>query len=259
MNHNITAPYQEYFKLHDASFLRIAHDDAMIAIVYKVRQPGRAPLILKICERAQDYFREVYFLKHFVGKLLVANIAGTFEPKDNIHGAILMECFPGDILKLNDLSPSLAYEIGSLLAGIHLNRAAGYGDLTQENNLSTDPRIYFASKFEESFAECESNLPKELLKQISNYYKDNINFLKDVDGPCIIHRDFRPGNIIVNNGKLQGVIDWASGRASFAEEDFCPLELGEWSLNSTIKQEFLDGYSSVRQCPIILLLCRFLN
>jgi Ser/Thr protein kinase RdoA (MazF antagonist) len=142
-----------------------------------------------------------------------------------------------------------AYEIGSLLAGIHLNRAAGYGDLTQENNLSTDPRIYFASKFEESFAECESNLPKELLKQISNYYKDNINFLKDVDGPCIIHRDFRPGNIIVNNGKLQGVIDWASGRASFAEEDFCPLELGEWSLNSTIKQEFLDGYSSVRPVP----------
>lgn len=65
----------------------------------------------------------------------------------------------------------------------------------------------------------------------------------------MIHRDFRPGNVIVYNDKLQGVIDWASGRASFAEEDFCPLELGEWSMHADRKKSFLSGYATVRLVP----------
>jgi aminoglycoside phosphotransferase (APT) family kinase protein len=73
--------------------------------------------------------------------------------------------------------------------------------------------------------------------------------LQSVDGPCLIHRDFRPGNLIVYDGKLQGIIDWSSGRGGFAEEDFCPIEHGEWQFNAGTKKDFLVGYSSVRSIP----------
>ena len=70
-------------------------------------------------------------------------------------------------LNLNDATFSLvdhddamAYDIGSLLARIHLNRVAGYGDLIQPDSLNFDPRVYFTLKFEEGFSECSNHLPE---------------------------------------------------------------------------------------------------
>jgi Ser/Thr protein kinase RdoA (MazF antagonist) len=70
-----------------------------------------------------------------------------------------------------------------------------------------------------------------------------------VDSPCITHRDFRPGNIIVNEGRVHGIIDWSSARGSFAEEDLCTLELGDWTNHPEIKKSFLNGYASIRHIP----------
>lgn len=246
---NLITLYKQRLNLHGATFIRIDHDDAMVAIVYKVTEPTGLPLILKISTRTQDYLRELFFLKHFAGILPVPRIIQEVPPDTGIHGAILMECLPGTLLKIIDLTDTLAYDIGSQLAGIHINRVDGYGDLTQPHNLSSDPRIYFTCKFEEGFAECSDHLPKTLLDQCHRYYDDHINLLSSVDGPCMIHRDFRPGNVIINNGKLQGIIDWASGRSSFSEEDFCPLELKEWGERPTRIKSFLRGYESIRPIP----------
>lgn len=242
--------YKQRLNLKDAAFSLIEHEDAMVAIVYKIVQTAGSPFILKVCPRAEDYYREVYFLEHLASTLPVAGIIQVIPPKEKMHGAILMHCLPGTLLKITDISDALAYEIGSLLARIHLNRISeGYGDLTQPHHLSSNPQVYFSQKFEESFSECRNHLPRPLLEKCHHYYDTHINLLASVDGPCMIHRDFRPGNVMVYNDKIQGIIDWASGRASFAEEDFCPLELGEWSTDSVIKKSFLAGYKSIRPVP----------
>lgn len=246
---NLIALYQQSLNLKNASFLRIEHDDAMVAIVYKVTQSNGTQLILKICPRVEDYRREVYFLKYFADKLPVPRIVQVVQPGTGISGAVLMECLPGAPLKITDITDELAYEIGSLLARIHLNRAAGYGDLTQPDGLTLDPRVYFTLKFEEGIDECINHLPAALIEQCRRYYDTHIHLLASVDGPCIIHRDFRPGNVIIHDGKLQGIIDWAGGRGSFAEEDFCPMEHWEWSLHPTSKKSFLSGYASIRPVP----------
>lgn len=160
-----------------------------------------------------------------------------------------MECLPGEVLEQKNLTIELAYEIGVLLAKIHLNRTEAFGDLTKEKSMVQDPRRYFADKFEESFSECLGHLPDSIMWKCSDYFKGNRDLLLSVDGPCIIHRDFRPGNILINNGKVSGVIDWASGRAGFAEDDLCPLEIGEWGNDQAIKKSFLDGYAAVRKVP----------
>lgn len=248
MNNLITF-YQERLDLQSAAFSRIDHDDAMVAIVYKITQPNGVQFILKICERSNDYLREVYFLQFFADKLPVPRIIQLVEPEANIHGAILMEFLPGTLLKTVDFTDALAYEMGSLLAQIHINRVAGYGDLIQSQGLNPDPRIHFTLKFEEGLEECSNHLPKAMLEQCRCYYDTHLNLLDSVDGPCMIHRDFRPGNIIVHNGKIRGVIDWSSGRASFAEDDFCPMEHGEWPSDSSSRQAFFSGYRSVRPVP----------
>lgn len=241
--------YRELLHLQNATFLRIEHEDAIVALVYKITQTNGIELILKICERPNDYLREVYFLNYFADKLPVPRIIQVVEPAGDVHGAILMECLPGRLLTKADLTDALAHEIGSLLAHIHLNRVAGYGDLIQPGSLTSDPRIHFTLKFEEGLAECAHHLPHTLIDQCRSYYHAHLDLLDAVDGPCMIHRDFRPGNLMIDKGKFQGIIDWSSARGSFAEDDFCPLEHGEWASDPAIKTSFLAGYASIRPLP----------
>ena len=156
-----------------------------------------------------------------------------------------MECLPGTLLSEQKLTDELACTIGSCLARIHLQPESGFGDLISPQTLCQDARIPFTQKFEEGFSEC-ANLPQSLLAKCRHYFDSHIDLLQHVDGPCIIHRDFRPGNIIVQNNELQGIIDWSSARAGFGQEDFCPLENGEWPPH---KKAFLEGYASIRPVP----------
>jgi Ser/Thr protein kinase RdoA (MazF antagonist) len=246
---NLIKFYSEKFNLQNATFNRIEHEDALVGQVYKISQPDGKKYILKICSRPHDYLCEIYFLNYFLDKLPVPHILEIVSPESDFDDAILMEYLHGDLLKTSELNDQLAYEIGSLLAKIHTNQVAGYGDLTKVHHLSLDPTSYFTFKFEEGLAECSNHLPKKLLNQCDYLYKTNIHLLASVDGPCITHRDFRPGNIIVNEGKVQGIIDWSSARGSFAEEDFCSLALGDWTNDPEIKKSFLKGYASIRNVP----------
>lgn len=126
-------------------------------------------------------------------------------------------------------------------------RSEGYGDLTDPSHLSSGPRIPFTMKFEEGQEERRGHLPKSLLETCRHHFDKDIDLLLSADGPCVIHRDFRPGNIIASDGNVRGIIDWSSGRGGFAEDDFCPLEFGEWSVGC--KSSFLEGYSSIRKVP----------
>jgi len=249
--------YKQYFNLQEAVFSRIDHEDAMVAIVFKITKPNDEQLVLKVCDRPNDYFREAYFLQHFAGTLPVPKIIQCVEPTTDVHGAILMECLSGTLLKSENFTDLLAAEIGRCLAIIHSNRLPGYGDPI--GHLSSDPKTYFTLKFEEGLEECSHHLPLNLIKHSRLYFKKYLDLLKLVDGPCIVHRDFRPGNLMVHDGKLQGIIDWAGARASFAEEDFCSIEHGEWTNNLHFKKALLAAYATIRPVPHYNRLMPFLR
>ena len=241
--------YRDYFDLSTAHFERIEHDDTLIAMVYKVTIADDTPYILKVCPKADHYKRELFFLRYFANELPVPRLINVMEPTAEIQAAILMECLPGSPVTIYELTQTAAYEMGSLLARIHSHATSGYGDLIYPETLQPAPREVFALKFEKHFAECRQQFPRPLLDQYWSYYQDHIDFLKSVDGPCITHRDFRPGNMIIHNGQLQGVIDWSGSRSGFAQEDFSSMEHGEWSKDSATKEAFLSGYQSIRPVP----------
>lgn len=244
---NLTKLYKEQLKLNDASLIQIEHEDAMVATVYKVVHSNGSIQILKVCLRPDDYYREKFFLDLMQGKIPTPRILGLVPPTANLKGAILLEYCLGNLLSESEISDNLAFELGASLAQIHLNRTKGYGDLIKPESLSTDPFFFFTFKFLEGLDECVGHLPDPLIAKCRRYFDHHLQRFDSVDGPCVIHRDYRPGNIIADKGNLTGIIDWASARASFAEEDFCSLEHSEWPAYS--KTSFLQGYESIRPVP----------
>ena len=152
------SPYRQLLNLQDATFTLIEHEDAIVATVFKVKLPDGTDRILKICLLPRHYERELYFLRHFAGKISVPQLIGHVPPNENISGAILMECFPGNVLKKDELTSSLAFQMGSLLAQIHLNRTPGYGDLANPDTLSSSPHEPFIKKFQTHLAESRDQL-----------------------------------------------------------------------------------------------------
>ncbi len=241
--------YKKQFSLQSATFTHINHTDTIIAEVYKVVTADKKTFILKVCPRSDDYFREVYFLCQLKDCIPVPQVIATLEPSSSHFGAILMEYMEGELLKNEDWSNDLAFEIGIALAHLHDNRTDGYGDLTKPKTLTREPSLYFNEKFQEELDECKGHLPKYIIEKCRAYLDSCQSLLASVDGPCLVHRDFRPGNLIVWHGRLQGIIDWASARSGFAEQDFCSIEHFKWALHSKYKKALLDGYSSIRPIP----------
>lgn len=238
--------YKKHFGLLNEEFVRIAHTGTIVSEVYKVTASDQEPYILKICPRSDDYFREAYFLKKLKTSLPVPSIIATLEPTQDNLGAILMEYIEGEHPQEGDWTPGLAYEIGQALALLHNNRSEAFGDLTQPRSLLATPKLYFYDKFEEELDECRGHLPEETIKKCSEYLERHKQYLESVDGPCIVHRDFHPGNMIVQNNHLKGIIDWSSARSGFAEQDFCSFEHFKWAPDL---KPLLGGYRAIRPLP----------
>lgn len=241
--------FKELLGLNDAELLRVEHEDTIMADVYRVLRPSEQPLILKICPRDGDYYREFYFLQYLAGSLAVPRIVARVEPSLDQSGAILMECIPGHLLRPEDWNPSLAFRVGVVMAKLHLNGTEAYGDLTKPESLTPSAFAYFESKFNEELQECVPHLPEAIIKESQAFLYRHRHLLDLPDGPCLVHRDFRPGNLMVQEGRLTGVIDWAGARSGFAAQDFCSMELHGWPIKPQDKESLLAGYASVRPVP----------
>lgn len=241
--------YSKLLDLNRADFVRIDHSDTIVSIVYLVTQPSERNLILKVCTRDEDYYRELYFLNSLKKTLPVPQVIKTIEPINDRPGAILLEYLDGSLLQENDWNQALAYEVGTKLASLHRHRTKNFGDLTKPHRLTPNAYDYFKDKFYEELEECSNHLSEKVIKQCKHYFDSQKQVLFSVDGPCIVHRDFRPGNIVIHKGQLIGIIDWASGRSGFAEQDFCSMEHRKWPKNPVHKQSLFEGYSSVRPLP----------
>jgi len=241
--------YKERLGLDDAVFTRIDHNDTMVAVVYKIDSPSRKPLILKICTRDKDYYRELYFLTALTDAMAVPRVDSVVAPTTGRYGAILMESLEGSHIIGKDWTSDLAHDIGVQLAVLHSKRTTMYGDCSKEETLTPNVVQYFQDKFLEELKECEGHLSETTITQCKDFYETHKGALNSVDGPSLVHRDFHPGNILVNKGKLSGIIDWASARFGFSEQDFCSMEHRSWPNNPQCKQALLDGYASVREIP----------
>lgn len=246
---------QEYTKKLKIEVLKaesIIHKESLSSSIFKLQLKDNSYVILKIAFDEKRYFRECYFLNKVKDTILVPKIINTIDPSEKLNGAILMEYLEGNLISSKCIDDNLSFKMGALLAKLHSISCESYGDVAKGESFSKDVSsgiLILKKYFEESFNGCKGYVDENLLKRIEKYFYDEIKKIKYLDGPCIIHRDFKPGNIIVKNNQIKGLIDWEIAKNGFAQEDFAQVEYLIWENFPKTKKAFLGGYQSIRKLP----------
>ena len=79
---------------------------------------------------------------------------------------------------------------------------------------------------------------KHIVSEAFDYIYENINVLEYQMGAKLLHNDFHPKNMIIDNGKLSGVIDWECSQ--FGEADFELVHLFHWCIYPSVPDNDLE-------------------
>ncbi|WP_308462036.1 phosphotransferase [Planococcus sp. CP5-4] len=98
-----------------------------------------------------------------------------------------------------------------------------------------------------SFAEdAKVVLDEDLYRASLKKFEQMKGELPEPDGPSFVHMDFRPANIIVQEGRVTGMIDFESVRFGSSEIDFTKIHRDFLKGNPVLITAYQEGYTSIR-------------
>lgn len=203
--------------------------------------------ILKLPYNKSKLYREYQILNKLKSVLPVPEVLAFWKGNDSCSGAMLLSHLEGEPAT-KDVSEKLAYDMGRLLAQLHKIPMDNYSLMDTPSNhwLST-----IKDKFYVWYDECIGHLETSLLKQCDMQFKKMIATMPEDEGPVLIHFDYRPGNILIKDEEITGIIDFESSRGGSADVDFTKSKIYLWDESPGTKGPFLKGYESVRPVPPI--------
>ncbi|MFF2886300.1 phosphotransferase family protein [Paenibacillus sp. NPDC057967] len=221
--------------------------------VYKLTLASGENVFVKIPFNKEKLNREFQMLEALEGILPVPKVLDIWYGDERTTGALLLSAIQGTPCT-GDIDEKRSYQIGMYLAMLHEVKAPGYGyyvtdgfKLLDQNNW----RLYIKSTFEKWTEPCKEILDPALYERCILHFDEIFSALPEPDGPCMVHMDFRPGNILVNGSEVAGIIDFESARGGSSEIDFTKVNRYIWEANPKTKLPFIEGYQSIR--PMMVL------
>lgn len=202
-------------------------------------------VVLKIPYTKTKLEREYRILKILEDKLPVPIVLNYYVDEEAV-GALLLSYIDGEPIK--EITLDLAYQMGELLGHLHDIELPSFELVLGEEN---DWWEAVTIRFNEWLSECKGFLPEDFLNQCRYKFETIVDELPEPDGPAMIHFDYRPGNILVKDNKIVGLIDFESSRGGSRDIDFTKMKLYVWDCYTGSKESFISGYETVRVLPKI--------
>ena len=164
--------------------------------------------------------------------------------ENKLPGSVLSEA---EFDKNDPIYKKIIIESGKLLAKVHSIPAGhfGYSDENGENEPKTF-RPYIKNKFK-SIKPYEAAAQKNNVdtKKISESFQvlDRYIPLFDSETPILVHNDYGPRHILVNGGKISGIIDFGNCKGGFPEQDFAWCYF--WDNDSHSIELMKQGYKTI--------------
>lgn len=203
-------------------------------------------LVLKLPYNQSKLMREESVLKLLSQNTLVPDLIDTWYGDDSHNGALLMTYIDGDPMLSTD-DDGLIYQAGKILAELHEVKLETF-ELDEKND---DWWGSLKQRFDRWMEEIIGFIPKDIFLASQDYFTRIVEKSQSVDGPRLTHFDFRPGNLLVKDHQIVGLIDFESSRGGSVDIDFTKIAEYIWKENPRSKEIFLQGYRSVREIPDI--------
>ncbi len=220
---------------------------------HKLTLASGETVFVKIPFNKDKLFREFQMLETLKDIIPVPKVLDIWYGDESTTGALLLSAIQG-MPCTGEVDEKLSYEIGVYLAMLHEVRTPGYGyhvtdgfKLLDQNNW----RLHIKRNFEKWKEPCKQILDSKLYERCIQHFDGVFSALPDPDGPCVVHMDFRPGNILVNGNEVAGIIDFESARGGSSEIDFTKVNRYIWEVDPRTKIPFIEGYKSIR--PMLAL------
>lgn len=124
------------------------------------------------------------------------------------------------------------------------------------NSSWKEGHIAYLSALKRDLSEIEFKQPnQDVIQSAFHYIETNIDCLEYQTGPRLLHNDLHPKNIIVDSGKLTGIIDWECSQ--YGEADFELAHLFQWCIYpphpeeefNILLQSILENYRPIQSIP----------
>ena len=236
-----------YFKLNVVRVDPVA--ESYSSLVRLLTLAGGECLILKIPFIQRKLFRELAALQRLKGNLPVPEVVDYWIREDENPGAFLLSLLPGKVIS-GKVTPALAYGIGVLLGSLHAQELDRYGDVLETSDEpSLDWWMLHKRAFQQWHHLCMDVMPEDLFNKALDRYDCLYSNLPEPCSPSWVHRDYRPGNVLIQAKRITGLIDFESARGGSGDMDFVKIKEQVWDLWPETKEPFLQGYVSIRPLP----------
>lgn len=215
--------------------------------VYKLNLTNGETVYAKIPYNRDKLYREYRMLDKLREVVPVPQVLDFWSGDDSISGALLLSEIKG-IPCTGTIDRELAYQMGVFHAKLHEVTMPGYGVEVQDGYQLYDQnnwRNYIKDSFENFKEPCKEILERELFEKYIHHFESTFSSLPLPDGPCVVHMDFRPGNILVHNNAVVGIIDFESARGGSSEIDFTKIKRYVWDANPQSEIPYKEGYTTI--------------
>lgn len=229
--------------------------------VYKLTLVSGEDVYVKIPFNKDKLFREFQMLEILKEVIPVPKVLDIWYGDESNTGALLLSAIQG-VPCTENMDEKLSFQMGVYHAMLHEVKTPGYGYHSTEGFKFLDQnnwRLHIKNNFEKWKEPCKDLLESALYERCILHFDAVFSALPDPDGPCFVHMDFRPGNILVNGNKVAGIIDFESARGGSSEIDFTKINRYIWEVNPRTKSPYFEGYQTIRNMLNLEIVLPFYN
>jgi len=221
-------------------------EDSHSSTVYKCTLSNGENVFLKIPFTKLKYQRELEAYEILKGSVSIPEMKDCWSGDEDCPGALLLSELKGKPLT-SMATPTIAFQVGVLQAKMHSIRPPAEQVLTGIKNEFPNWSNFVEQQFYSFAEDVRDILDEQLYKKAIGKFEKMKQQLPSPDGPSFVHMDFRPANIIVDNDKVSGIIDFESVRFGSTEVDFTKLYRDFLSYDDSLYNAYKEGYKSIRQ------------
>ncbi|MEZ0480339.1 phosphotransferase family protein [Planococcus sp. SSTMD024] len=233
----------EQFKLQVVSVNEV--EDSFSSAVYKCTLPNGETVFVKIPYSRMKYERELAAYETLTGHVPIPQLLDCWAGDDSCPGALLLSELKGKPLSAT-ASPEIAYQIGAMQASMHQIKPSNKTALGALQNEFPNWHEFIERQFYSFAEDAKEVLDEDLYMASLRNFEQMKGNLPEPDGPSFVHMDFRPANIIVEEGQVSGMIDFESVRFGSTEIDFTKIHRDFLKSDPVLLNSYQKGYNSIR-------------